>query len=94
MFLNLCAGLDRLKVDYVANPPMSDIRPADWVGVIGRDRDCLEGYTASNPLVTGVAVAAHPAEWPTLFEDYPVACNLVHCDWVKTCTIPGTVRSA
>jgi hypothetical protein len=88
VFLNLCAGLDRLGIQYVANPLTSEIRPSDWVGVIGRDRECLNGYAAPNPLVTGVAVAAHPAEWPALFEDYPVACNLVHCSWVKAMNDP------
>lgn len=83
VFLNLCAGLQRLGADYVANPPMAEIRADDLVGVIGRGRESLTGYRAENPIVTGVAVAGHPAEWPTLFEDYPVACNLVHCDWVK-----------
>lgn len=83
VFLNLCAGLERLGTDYVVNPPKSEIRANDWVGVIGRGKESLEGYCADNPIVTGVAVAAHPAEWPSLFEDYPVACNLVHCEWVK-----------
>ena len=83
VYLNLCAGLDLLGIEYVVNPKMSEIRSSDWVGVIGRGRSCLDRYTALNPIVTGIAVAYHPAEWPTLFEDYRVIYNVVHSNWVK-----------
>lgn len=83
VFLNLCAGLDRLGVPYEANLPFKQIRPGDHVGVIGRGREALEGYEAQNPILAGVAVAEHPRAWPTLFEDYPVSRYVVHCDWVK-----------
>lgn len=83
VYLNLCAGLDRLGVEFHTNIPFAEIRAGDKVGVIGRGRESLEGYRADNPILAGVAVAAHPAEWPTLFEDYPVSRYVVHCDWVK-----------
>lgn len=82
VFLNLCAGLDRLKIEYHANLPFSEIRADDKVGVIGRDRESMEGYDKLNPVVAGVAVTQHPDEWPTLFEDYPISRYVVHCDWV------------
>lgn len=83
VFLNLCAGLSELGVEHIANPTAGEIKPVDMIGALGRGRYALEGYTAANPIVTGVAVAPHPAEWPTLFDDYPVACNVVHSPWVK-----------
>ncbi|MCC3244466.1 glycosyltransferase family 1 protein [Methylocystis sp. WRRC1] len=83
VYVNLCKGLDRIGADYAANIPYSEIRPGDLVGVIGLGTDCLDGYEAKNPILAGVAVCAHSLEWPTLFEDYPVASYVVHCDWVK-----------
>lgn len=83
VFLNLVAGLEKLGAHYIVNLPFDQIRPDDKVGVIGRDRASLEGYRADNPILAGVAVAQHPEEWPTLFEDYPIARYVVHCDWVK-----------
>ncbi len=67
----------------MTNIPYSEIRQDDFVGVIGVGPNCLEGYRKTNPILAGVAVAEHPMQWPTLFEDYPVARYIVHCDWVK-----------
>jgi hypothetical protein len=84
VFLNLRAGLEKIGVEHIVNPSMSELKPSDWVGVIGPGKASLEGYTAPNPILAGVAVAEHPAAWPTLFDDYPVAAYVVHCDWVKS----------
>lgn len=83
VYVNLLKGLGRIGADYVANIPYGEVRPGDLVGVIGLGRNCLDGYDKTNPILAGVAVTEHPAEWPTLFEDYPVASYVVHCDWVK-----------
>ena len=90
VYLNLKKGLDRLGVAYVTNIPYSEIRQGDLVGVIGVGPNCLEGYRKTNPILAGVAVAEHPMQWPTLFEDYPVARYIVHCDWVKAMTSDAT----
>jgi hypothetical protein len=81
VFINLCLGLDRLGIPYEANPAYGRLRPDDWVGVLGRGRECLKGYDRRQPLVAGIGLMTHPSEWPTLFEDYPVACYLQHCEW-------------
>ena len=84
VYLNLCAGLDRLGIPYATNVPFSDIRSDDLVGVIGRGLDCLDGYTAENPILAGVAVVgSHPGNWPTLFEDTKVRRYVVHSAWVR-----------
>lgn len=83
VFLNLCEGLNRLGENYVVNIPFSQIRGDDRVGILGLGRQCLAGYSQSNPLLAGIAVAAHPAEWPTMFQDYPVSAYVVHSEWVK-----------
>lgn len=83
VFVNLCHGLDRLGQPYEVNLPFAELRPGDRVGVIGLGPGCLDGYGRSNPILAGVAVAEHPAVWPDLFERFPVARYVVHCDWVK-----------
>jgi hypothetical protein len=84
VYLNLVKGLEQISADYATNIPYRELRPDDMVGVIGLGTNCLDGYDKKNPILAGVAVAEHPAEWPTLFEDFPVASYVVHSDWVKT----------
>jgi hypothetical protein len=81
VFLNLAAGLKELGVPFKVNRPWHEIQPGDRVGVIGRDRACLAGYDRPNPIVAGVALMTHPAEWPTLCEEYPVRRYVQHCEW-------------
>jgi hypothetical protein len=49
--------------------------------VLGRGRSGLEGYDRPDPVLAGIGLMTHPSEWPTLFEDYPVACYLQHSEW-------------
>lgn len=83
VFLNLCLGLDRLKVSYEVNLPFARLRPGDLLGVLGVGHGCLNGYTRREPLVAGIGLMTHPSQWPTLFEDYPVACYLQHSAWTE-----------
>ena len=83
VFINLCLGLDRLGIPHEVNMPFSRLRPDDFPGVLGRGRSCLLGYKSSQPLVAGIGLMTHPSEWPTLFEDYPVACYLQHSPWTQ-----------
>jgi hypothetical protein len=81
VLINLRLGLDRLGIPYEVNLPFGRLRPGDLVGVLGRGRHCLQGYGRRQPLVAGIGLMTHPSEWPTLFEDYPVACYLQHSEW-------------
>jgi hypothetical protein len=81
VFVNLCRGLDELGVEYTVNLPFNRLRPDDRVGVLGRERYALEGYTAQNPIVAGIALMTHPSEWPTLCDEYPVRRYLQHSAW-------------
>lgn len=81
VFLNLTAGLRELGVPFKVNTPWRNIRPDDRVGVIGRDRACLDGYNLPNPIVAGVALMTHPSEWPDLCRQYPVKKYIQHCEW-------------
>jgi glycosyltransferase involved in cell wall biosynthesis len=81
VFINLRLGLDRLRIPYEVNQPYGRLRRDDLAGVLGRGRHCMDGYRRREPLVAGIGLMTHPSEWPTLFEDYPVACYLQHCEW-------------
>jgi hypothetical protein len=83
VLINLRLGLDRLGVEYAVNVPYSSLRPDDLLGVLGRGRNCLRGYARKRPFVAGIGLMTHPSEWPTLFEDYPVACYLQHSAWTE-----------
>jgi len=83
VFLNLCAGLDRLKIPYEVNLPFAQLEPQDRIGVLGVGKYCLKGYNRPNRLVAGIGLMTHPSEWPTLFEDYPVITYLHASQWVS-----------
>ncbi len=84
VFINLCLGLDRIGMKYEVNLPFSRLRPDDLAGVLGIGRHCMQGYSRNRPLVAGIGLMTHPSQWPTLFQDYPVACYLQHSEWTAT----------
>lgn len=81
VFINLRLGLDRIGLKYEVNLPFSRLRPDDLCGVLGIGHHCMDGYPRGRPLVAGIGLMTHPSQWPTLFEDYPVACYLQHSEW-------------
>jgi glycosyltransferase involved in cell wall biosynthesis len=81
VLINLRLGLDRLGIPYEVNLPFGRLLPDDLVGVLGLGRHCLQGYDRRQPLLAGIGLMTHPSEWPTLFEDYPVAGYLQHSEW-------------
>jgi hypothetical protein len=88
VFDNLCLGFDRLGVAYDINLPFERIRRGEPVVVLGAGRYALEGYNQPNPVIAGIALMTHPAEWKTLFEDYPVAVYLQHSEWARKIYVP------
>jgi glycosyltransferase involved in cell wall biosynthesis len=83
VFLNLCAGLERIGVEYRVN----DYRYArahcdEVVGIIGKPW-VLDKYPWRNPIVFGAAVFSHPTDDPTLFERLPVRRLLVPGEWMR-----------
>ncbi|ACU06092.1 glycosyltransferase [Pedobacter heparinus] len=94
VFLNLCKGLDLLKIDYVVNRPFKRLSPADKVVVLGKGRYALEGYTNPNLIIAGISLVTHPSEWPDLCISYPIARYLQHSEWANNVYKPyyGTER--
>jgi hypothetical protein len=81
VFLNLCAGLDRLGIRYRVN----DYRyirkhPEELACIIGRTF-LLDKIKWKNPILLGVAVYNHPLDDPDLFDRLPVKKILVPGPW-------------
>jgi glycosyltransferase involved in cell wall biosynthesis len=83
VFTNLCLGLDRLGIAYDVNLPFNKLRSDDCVGVLGRGRAALDGYDRPNSIVAGIGLMTHPAEWPSLCDEYPVVRYLQHSAWAN-----------
>lgn len=87
VFLNLCKGFDLLNIKYVKNPPFKTIKPNDAVIILGDElynsKQFLTGYNKPNPIIAGIGLMTHPAEWPDLLQQYPVAKYLQHSTWAN-----------
>lgn len=94
VFINLCKGFDGLDVNYVINKPFTAIKPNEPVIVLGNGSYALHGYKQPNPIIAGIGLMTHPAQWPNLFKEYPVATYLQHSTWSNNIYIPyyGTAK--
>ncbi len=82
VFLNLCAGLDRLGIRYRVND-YDYIRkhPNELACIIGRSF-VFDKIKWKNPLMIGVAGYDHPLQDPTLLQRRDVRKILVPGEWV------------
>ena len=81
VFLNLCAGLDRLGIPYRVN----DYRyiqkhPEEVACIIGKPH-VLDKIKWKNPIVFGAAVFSHPCDDPELLNRLPISKVLVPGEW-------------
>ena len=83
MFLNLCAGLDRIGVKYRVNDYRHAKRnPSELACIVGKP--CvLDRLEWKSPILFGAAIYSHPIDDPTLFERLPVKRVLVPGPWMK-----------
>lgn len=83
LFLNLCAGLDRIGVAYRVNDYSGAQRnPAAVVCIVGKPH-VLDKVEWKNPILFGAATFSHPSDDPHLLERLPVKKMLVPCAWMK-----------
>ncbi|MCP3460205.1 glycosyltransferase [Bradyrhizobium sp. CCGUVB23] len=89
VFLNLCAGLDKLGIRYRVND-YGYIRkhPDELACVIGRPF-VLDWIDWKNPILLGVASYNHPIDDPDLLTRYPVKHIVVPCQWYADMCRPG-----
>ncbi|RYG16053.1 glycosyltransferase family 1 protein, partial [bacterium] len=83
VFLNLCAGLDRIGVRYRVNDYRhAEGHPSEPVCIVGKPH-VLDRVRWKNPIFFGAAVFSHPADDPYLFERLSVVKMLVPGEWMR-----------
>jgi hypothetical protein len=92
VFLNLCAGLDRLRLPYRVNDYRHARKaPRELACIIGKP--CvLDRIVWRNPILFGAAVYSHPIDDPDLFERLPVKQVLVPGPWYEDMYKPHWTR--
>jgi glycosyltransferase involved in cell wall biosynthesis len=83
VFLNLCAGLEKIGVRFRCND-YSHItqHPDELVCIVGKPF-VLDKIRWRNPILFGASVFSHPIEDPRLFERLPVKRVLVPGEWMR-----------
>ncbi len=83
VFLNLCAGLDRIGTMYRVNDYGHAKRhPRELACIIGKPL-VLDKIQWKNPILFGAAVYSHPIDDPHLLERLPVKKVLVPGPWMR-----------
>ena len=83
VFLNLCAGLDRIGVRYRINDYRFARRnPQELACIVGKPF-VLDKASWENPILFGAAVQSHPIDDPDLMQRLPVRRVLVPGPWMR-----------
>ncbi len=83
VFLNLCAGLDRIGVPYRANDYRHIRRnPEELACVVGKPF-VLDKIPRQTPILFGTSIYSHPLDDPDLPRRRPIRRVLVPCPWVR-----------
>jgi glycosyltransferase involved in cell wall biosynthesis len=82
VFLNLCAGLDRLGISYRVNDYGYVRRhPSQLACIVGKP-DLLDRVPWRNPILFGAAIYSHPTDDPSLLKRLPIKKILVPGPWM------------
>lgn len=89
VFLNLCAGLDRIGVPYSVNRYRhARANPDMPVGIIGKPH-VLDLQAWRNPILFGASIMSHPLEDPALLQRMPAIRRiLVPGEWMRAMCAP------
>lgn len=89
VFINLCAGLDRIGVAYTVNRYRHALRnPSLPVGIIGKAH-LLDLHAWRNPILFGASIMSHPQEDPELLNRLPnIRRILVPGEWMRAMCEP------
>jgi hypothetical protein len=83
VFLNLCAGLDQIGIDYRVNDFYYAKRnPRELACIIGKPQ-VLDSIPWRNPILFGAAVFSHPLDDPNLLHRLAVRRVLVPGGWMR-----------
>ena len=81
--MNLCAGLDRLGVQYGVNDyGRLGQSPTEIACVLGKPH-VLARIPRATPIVLGPAMYSHPVDAPNLFAQHDIRGLLVPCEWMR-----------
>src|SRR6185369_6904526 len=83
VFLNLCAGLDKIGFKYRVNDYRYILKHKNELACIIGKPCVLERIKWQNPILLGASMYSHPIDNPTLFDDYPIQKVLVPGDWCR-----------
>ncbi|MFM7886158.1 MAG: glycosyltransferase family 1 protein, partial [Pseudanabaena sp.] len=83
VFLNLCAGLDKLGIAYRVNDYRYIKKHREEVACIIGKPHVLDKIKWQNPILFGAAVFSHPCDDPNLFNRLPVRKMLVPGEWMR-----------
>jgi hypothetical protein len=83
VFLNLCAGLDRIGIHYVVNDyERAKRNPTEVACIVGKPQ-ALDRIEWRNPILFGAAGYSHPIDDPNLLQRLPIKLVLVPGQWMK-----------
>ena len=83
VFLNLCAGLDKLGISYrVNNYRYIQNHSEEQACIIGKPH-VLDKINWKNPIVFGASVFSHPSDDLNLFKRLPIEKILVPGEWAR-----------
>lgn len=88
VFLNLCAGLDRIGQPYRVNDYRYLRRHPDELACVVGKPHVLDKMRGANPILFGSAIFSHPVDDPDLFRRLPVRLMLVPGEWVRRMHAP------
>ncbi len=89
VFLNLCAGLNRLKTPYRANDyRRAKNHPDELCCILGK-RPLLDAFDLPNPLIVGPCCHNHPIDDPALLSQRDVRRILVPGEWMRRMCEPA-----
>lgn len=83
VFLNLRAGLDRLKIPYRVNDYAYIKRHPKEVACIVGKPCVLERIEWRNPILLGASAYGHPSDRPDLMAAFRIERVLVPCEWSR-----------
>lgn len=83
VFLNLCAGLDKLGISYRVNDYKYIQRHSEEQACIIGKPHVLNQINWKNPIIFGASVFSHPSDDLNLFKRLPIEKILVPGEWAR-----------
>jgi glycosyltransferase involved in cell wall biosynthesis len=88
VFLNLCAGLDKVGISYRVNDyQYIQQHPKEVACIVGKPH-VLDKVEWKNPILFGAAGLSHPCDDPKLLERLTIRAILVPGEWERTMCEP------